>query len=199
MSVNSGVLASSTPTGLSTSSTESQLLAVGEAKRSGLILCCSHHAEFAGPGAAIHSPREKPYAAVIAIGAPEIVELTEYAARQKAYSLRIQWVRWLRCIVAQPEPGLRVEKLLTGFEEFFGSDTLQQIPNEVLALLAGVLPHTIATVRSQTSQPGTVAPSNENSAVVIINRQALMAGGSRFGAQLRQTLQWAGECFPRSA
>ena len=199
MSVNSGVLASSTPKGLSTSSIESQLLAVGESKRSGLILCCNHHAEFAGPGAAIHSPREKPYTAVIAIGAPEIVELTGYAARQKAYSLRIQWVRWLQCIVAQADPVLRIEKLLTGFEEFFGSDTLHQIPNEVLALLAGVLPQTIATVRSQTGNAGTVEASSEDSTVVIINRQALMAGGSRCGTQLRQTLQWVVERFPRSA
>lgn len=199
MSANSGVAASSTPEALSTTSLETNLLAVGESKRSGLILCCSHHAEFAGPGAVINSPREKPYTAVVAIGAPEIVELTGYGERQKAYSRRIQWVRWLHCIVAQPEPHQRIEKLLSGFEEFFGSETLRQIPDEVLALLAGVLPQSIATVRSQTSDLGTVSANAENSPVVIINRQTLLAGGNRPGTQLRQTLNWVFERFPRSA
>ncbi|MDX2231241.1 MAG: hypothetical protein NW220_16510 [Leptolyngbyaceae cyanobacterium bins.349] len=132
-----------------TSFSTRRLLAVGENKRSGLILCKPHYAEFAGPGAAICSPFEANYAQIIAIGSPDIVEVVTYEGRQQAYGRRIQWVRWLHKIVSEVEPNQRAEKLFAGFEEFFGSEVLVGIPNEVLALLAGVLPHTIALLRSQ--------------------------------------------------
>lgn len=126
-----------------------RLLAVGERKRSGLILCKEHYAEFAGPGAAICNPFEAHYTKIIAIGSPEIIEIASYEERQQAYGRRIQWVRWLQRIVAEPEATQRAERLFAGFEEFFGSEVLVGIPNDVLALLAGVLPHTIALLRSQ--------------------------------------------------
>ncbi|NJP10739.1 MAG: hypothetical protein HC866_15725 [Leptolyngbyaceae cyanobacterium RU_5_1] len=127
-----------------------RLLAVGETKRSGLILCKVHYAEFAGPGAVIGCPVEPTYSSVIAIGSPEIFEVVTHEQRQKAYSRRIQWVRWLHKIVAQPDPIQRAEKLFAGFEEFFGGEVLADIPDTVLALLAGVLPQTIASLRSHT-------------------------------------------------
>jgi hypothetical protein len=126
-----------------------RLLAVGERKRSGLILCKQHYAEFAGPGAAICNSFEADYIRIIAIGSPEIVEVQTHEARQQAYGRRIQWVRWLQRIVSEPDANQRAERLFAGFEEFFGSEVLIGIPNDVLALLAGVLPHTISILRSQ--------------------------------------------------
>lgn len=126
-----------------------RLLAVGEKKRGGLILCKSHYAEFAGPGAAIACPTEQGYSFIIAIGDPEIIEVTTLDDRQRAYGRRIQWVRWLQKIVGHPDPVQRAEKLFSGFEEFFSSEVVSWIPDETLALLAGVLPHTIAAARSQ--------------------------------------------------
>lgn len=126
-----------------------RLLAVGERKRSGLVLCREYYAEFVGPGAAIYPASATSFAQVIAIGSPEIIEVTTYADRQQAYGRRIQWVRWLHRIVAEAEPTQRAEKLFAGFEEFFGSEILAKIPDEVLALLAGVLPSTIGKLRSQ--------------------------------------------------
>lgn len=139
------------PSPSSPESTDSlpRLLAVGERKRSGLILCKEHYAEFAGPGAAICNPFEAHYTKIIALGSPEIVEIATYEERQQAYGRRIQWVRWLQRIVTEPESTQRAERLFAGFEEFFGSEVLAGIPNDVLALLAGVLPHTIALLRSQ--------------------------------------------------
>lgn len=134
---------------LSGTLTTHRLLAVGEHKRCGLILCKPHYAEFAGPGAAIGTPIEQGYTAIIAIGMPEIVEVSSYTARQQAYSRRIQWVRWLHKIVSHPDPGQRAEKLLAGFEAFFGNRTLINLSDDVLALLAGVMPHTMTLLRSQ--------------------------------------------------
>lgn len=176
------------------------LLAVGECKRSGLILCKSHYAEFAGPGAAIGSPGERAYTSVIALGDPELVELETYEDRQKAYSRRIQWVRWLHKIVAQTEPHQRIDKLLSGFEEFFGSEILAQVPHEPLALLAGVLPQTIAAARSQPYEVDTFSKLiREHGNVVIVDRQSFPAAGGRSSSQLRQNLKRALDCFPRSA
>ncbi len=128
-------------------SSPSRLLALGGQKRSGLILCKPHYAEFVGPGSAICNPIGANYTKIIVIGSPEFVEVTSYDARQQAYSRRIQWVRWLQRIVAEADPIQRADQLLSGFEEFFGSDVLAGIPNDALALLAGVLPTTIATQR----------------------------------------------------
>ena len=129
------------------------LLAISEQKKSGLILCKEYHAEFAGPGAAVATSVEQPYRAVIAIGAPELLPTTTPDGRKRAYGRRIQWARWLQKIVDHPEPTTRAEKLLAGFEEFFGRHVVLSLPTEVLALLAGVFPQTIDVVRSQHWNP----------------------------------------------
>jgi hypothetical protein len=135
-----------------------QLLAISEHKKSGLILCKEFHAEFAGPGAAVNCLAETAYRAVIAIGSPELMPVTIPEERHRAFGRRIQWGRWLQRILEHPEPLVRAEKLLTGFEEFFGRQVVVSLPAEVFALLAGVLPGTIEVVRTQhwrTSRLGT--------------------------------------------
>ncbi len=127
---------------------EAPLLMVGERKKSGLILCKEFHAEFAGPGAALCSPVEQPYKAVIAIGSPDIMTTHSASDRSRAYGLRIQWSRWLYRIADQENPVDRVDKLLAGLEEFFGRSVVMSLPTEVLALLVGVLPQTVDQVKA---------------------------------------------------
>ncbi len=128
------------------------LLMVGEQKKSGLILCREFHAEFAGPGAALCSPAEQPYKAVIAIGSPDIRPASDIADRSRAYRLRIQWSRWLYRIADQDNPIDRVERLLAGLEGFFGRSVVMSLPSEVLALLVGVLPQTVEQVKDNYHQ-----------------------------------------------
>jgi hypothetical protein len=137
------------PNSLDALLTMNQLMAIGEQRKSGLILCKNHHAEFAGPGAAVGSPAEQNYCAVIAIGSPNLVPVTTSEERQKAYSRRIQWGRWLNRIVDNSDPILRAEKLFSSFEEFFGYQVAANLPDHVLAMLVGVLPQTIQLVRMQ--------------------------------------------------
>jgi hypothetical protein len=125
------------------------LLAISEHKKSGLILCKQYHAEFAGPGAAVNCTVEPAYRAVIAIGSPELISTHTFEERRRAYGRRIQWGRWLQKIVEHPDPMIRAEKLLAGFEEFFGRQVVIGLPSEVLALLAGVFPGTVEQVRAQ--------------------------------------------------
>lgn len=143
--------------GLETVTETPQLLAVGEHKRSGLIICKAYHAEFAGPGAVVGTLVEQACVSIIAIGAPEIIPIGTHQQRQTAYSRRIQWMRWLQKIAEHPEPIQRAEKLFASFEEFFGAQALVGLPDQVLALLIGVLPSTIATVRSHYSLPEPLA------------------------------------------
>ena len=125
------------------------ILAVSEQKKCGLILCKAYHADFAGPGAAVGSPVEQGYNVIIAIGEPDLIPVQTAEERQKAYSRRIQWMRWLEKITNYPDPALRVEKLLSGFEAFFSRQVVMELPDEVLALLIGVLPQTVNSVRLQ--------------------------------------------------
>jgi hypothetical protein len=136
-----------------TSPSSNSLLAISEGKKSGLILCKEYTAEFAGPGAAVSSPVELPYKAVIAIGAPDLISLNTLEQRKRAYGRRIQWARWLQKIIDHAEPAVRAEKLLAGFEEFFGRHVVMSLPTEVLAQLAGVFPPTIDNVRYQHWDP----------------------------------------------
>ncbi len=128
---------------------QDSLFAISEHKKSGLILCKQYHAEFAGPGAAVNCPVESDYRAVIAIGSPELIAINTFEDRRRAYGRRIQWGRWLQKIVEHPDPMIRAEKLLAGFEEFFGRQVVVGLPSEILALLAGVFPGAIEQVRSQ--------------------------------------------------
>jgi hypothetical protein len=169
------------------------LLAVSEQRKSGLILCREFYAEFAGPGAAVFTPVERPYTAVIAIGAPEITRVTEPRDRQRAYSRRIQWFRWLEKISDSANPAQRAEKLLYSFEAFFDSRVLISLPDQILALLVGVLPQTIALVRAQnrSMEQGSAAADSKTPGpgVCILNPYTLQPfeskGGSSFSAVTR--------------
>lgn len=125
------------------------LLAISEQKKSGLILCKEFHTEFAGPGAVVGSLVEPHYRAVIAIGSPQLIPIKSFDDRRRAYGRRIQWGRWLQKIVETPEPTLRAERLLAGFEEFFGRQVVISLPSEVLAMLVGVFPGTIDAAKAQ--------------------------------------------------
>ena len=130
---------------------DASLLMVGTRKKSGLILCNEFNAEFAGPGAALGSPIEQPYKAVIAIGSPDIETASSSHDRSRAYGLRIQWGRWLYTIADHEDPIVRVEKLVAGFEGFFGRAVVMSLPSEVMALLVGVLPTTVEQVKQRYS------------------------------------------------
>jgi hypothetical protein len=129
-----------------------RLLAVSESKKSALILCKKFYAEFAGPGAAISLDVEENYEAILAIGSPNLVEVVTLEARQVAYRRRIQWLRWLQKIAESPQPSSRAEKLLSSFAAFFGSQIAVDIPDELMAMLVGVMPHTIAIAKLQYRQ-----------------------------------------------
>ncbi len=150
-----------------------RLLAVSEHKRSGLILCGEHYAEFAGPGAAVGTLIDQQCKAVIAIGAPEIIEMETADDRQRAYGHRIQWLRWLQKITDHTDPIQRAEKLFAGLEAFFGKEVLGGLPDDVLALLAGVLPQTIGVARSNYRNLGQSQNLSNGPSIISLHPQIL--------------------------
>lgn len=127
-----------------------EILVLAEGKKCGLIVCKTHYAEFVGPGAAVFSPAEASDDALIAIGSPEYRRVNSPSARQRAYNIRIQWMRWLQKITeSAKDPIKRSEKLLSSLEGFFGAAMVWQLPDRPLAELIGVLPRTMHEVREE--------------------------------------------------
>jgi hypothetical protein len=70
-----------------------------------------------------------------------------YEERQKAYLIRRQWIRLIKQITENPVAIQRVQKILDQFEQYFAPETVDKLPDIAFALLVGVLPQTVGTVR----------------------------------------------------
>ncbi|MDJ1169882.1 hypothetical protein PMG71_10630 [Roseofilum sp. BLCC_M154] len=123
------------------------VFAISPQKKSALILCTDYYAEFLGPGAAITSHEQGQE--LVFIGSPELLPITNRQEYHRAYSMRLQWMRWLHKLTRfSPNPFCRTEKLLSSLEAFFGQEIVQEINSQVLAQLIGVLPQTVTQVRN---------------------------------------------------
>jgi hypothetical protein len=128
---------------------QGQLMMINSRKRNGLILIKPFYAEFAGPGSAIGGAFDLNCRAVISVGDLSIGEPTSQEERQKAYLIRRQWIRLAQQITDNPQPRDRVRMMLQQFENYFTLETVKAVPNEAFAMLVGVLPRTVRTVRAE--------------------------------------------------
>jgi hypothetical protein len=128
---------------------EQQLLIVSSTVRNALILHKGFYAEFAGPGSAVGGPFDLDCKRVLPVGRLSLKPPVSAEERRKAILIRRQWVRFIMQIKAIPVPLQRAQKLLYLLENFFDQETITQLPDEALALLVDVLPHTIERVRNQ--------------------------------------------------
>ncbi len=127
---------------------DQQLLIVSQ-RRNGLILYKRYHAEFAGPGAVVGGLFDLDCRRVLAVGNLSLLSPQSSEERQRAYALRMQWIKLIKQITSKPESLQRAQKILEQFEGFnFKADTIAKLPDEAFALLVGVLPHTIRQVRN---------------------------------------------------
>ena len=120
---------------------------VNSRRRNGLILYKRYHAEFAGPGAAVGGEFDWDCQGVLPLGNLLLDSPGSPDERQRSYMIRRQWIRLTRQITDNPVPLRRAQLLLNQFEQYFGSETMAQLPDEALALLVGVLPQTITMAR----------------------------------------------------
>jgi len=122
-----------------------QLLVVDRCCRSGLIVRKRYHAEFAGPGAAVGGFFDAGAQSIYPIGELKLTvpDGDAYEARQQAFTIRRQWLRFMEKLTENSAPLTRASLLLERFEQFFDRPTIDDIPDDILALLVGVMPATI--------------------------------------------------------
>ncbi|WP_225938149.1 hypothetical protein [Leptothermofonsia sichuanensis] len=124
-----------------------QLLVVNSRRRNGLIIYKRFHAEFAGPGAAVGSFFDVDCSRVIPVGDLSLVYPESQEERQKGYLIRRQWIRLTQQLTDNPVPLQRAQLILNQFENYFGPETVADLPDEAFALLVGVLPQTVRIMR----------------------------------------------------
>lgn len=124
-----------------------ELLIVNSRRRNGLIIFKEYHAEFAGPGAAVGSFFDVDCHKVLSVGELSLIYSEDQEERQKAYLIRRQWIRLTHQLTDNPVPLQRAQMILNQFENYFGVDTVAQIPDEAFALMVGVLPQTVRRLR----------------------------------------------------
>ncbi len=126
---------------------EKNLLIINPKRKNGLILIKTYYAEFAGPGSIVGGCFDQDLKNVIPVGKLSLIEPLNPQERQKAYLIRRQWVRLTKQITDNPKPQERAQVILNQFEHWFDTTTAYQVPDEVFALIVGVLPETITKAR----------------------------------------------------
>lgn len=124
-----------------------QLLKVSGIRGNGIIIFHRHHAEIAGPGAAVGGIFDIQCSRIMPLGKTSIVQPQSFNERQKAYKLRQQWIRFTQNAMESGVPLQRANQLLISLYRYFEPQIIDQLPSEVLAKLVGVLPKTMAMVR----------------------------------------------------
>ena len=123
------------------------LLVVNGRRRNGLILYKRYHAEFAGPGSVVGGVFDRDCQQVLPVGSLSLLCPQSTDERRQAYLIRRQWTQLIRQITKKSVPSQRAQMVLNQFEGFFDAETIAQIPDEALALLVGVFPHTVMMAR----------------------------------------------------
>lgn len=131
-----------------------QLLRVKSRPGNAIVICHRHHAELAGPGAAVGGPFDVDCRRVIPVGKVSIVYPGSRHERQKAYALRQQWMFLTQKAMESWVPLQCAQDILILLHKYFDPQIIDQLPDEVIAQLVGVLPKTIGIVRQTLkSQP----------------------------------------------
>ncbi|MGQ4649463.1 hypothetical protein [Lyngbya aestuarii] len=124
-----------------------QLLKVKGLLGSAIIICHRHHAELAGPGAAVGSAFDLDCRQIIAIGRISLVYPESRIERQKAYLMRQKWILFTQKAMKSYVPLERANKLLILLYKYFEPQLIEQLPDEILEQLVGVLPETMGRIR----------------------------------------------------
>jgi hypothetical protein len=128
------------------------LMMINDRRAGGLILCKEYYAEFAGPGAAVGGLFDTDCTRLIPVGNLSLLTPQSHDDRQRAFKIRRQWIRLTQQFTDCPVPLQRAQMILNQFETYFGAKTAAQVPDDVFALLVGVLPHTVRLARRKPGQ-----------------------------------------------
>lgn len=140
-----------------------QLLQLRGRRGNAIIICHRHHAELAGAGAAVGGVLDLDCRRVIPIGKISLVYPESRSERQRAYAMRQQWILFTHKAMESWVPLQRARNLLVQLYRYFEPELIDQLPDEILAQLVGVLPKTIGMVRQSLrfQQPSVPRDSSE--------------------------------------
>ncbi|MEM8639814.1 MAG: hypothetical protein AAGG51_13510 [Cyanobacteria bacterium P01_G01_bin.54] len=124
-----------------------KLRIVNSRRKNGLIIYKRHHAEFAGPGAAVGGVFDQDAIAVYPVGNWSLLNPQDANEQERAYRMRRQWIKLFHQMTENPLPQERVQMLVDHLETWFDAATIAQIPDEAIARLVGVLPETVTQLR----------------------------------------------------
>lgn len=124
-----------------------QLLRVSASRGNAIIICHRHHSELAGPGAAVGGFLDLDCDRVITVGRISLVYPESPRERQQAYELRQRWLMITQCAMESWVPLKRAKRLIIILHKYFDRQPIEQLPDEVLAQLVGVLPKTMGLAR----------------------------------------------------
>lgn len=127
---------------------DKKLFIVNPRRKNGLIVYKKYHAEFIGPGAIVGGQFDISAIDVIFVGNLSLIEPHNSEERRRAYKMRRQWVKLTKQITDNPIAIERAQVILNQFENWFDTETVENLPDEAFALLVGVLPQTIRKVRN---------------------------------------------------
>ncbi len=130
-----------------------QLLIVSPHSRGGLILCKPHYAEFVGAGSAVGGVLDLDCCHVIPVGTISLTYSDCWWERHQAYLTRSRWVALTQSATIAPAPLRRALMILSTLAKQVGWAVVANIPNELIANLVGVLPHTVEMARSLVRSP----------------------------------------------
>lgn len=112
-----------------------------------LIVCHRYHAEIFGHGAAVGGVLDLDCRQLIPVGNVLFRPIQDSEERKQAYQKRQQWLNASQRIIENPVPLARAQTLLRTLEKYCGSEAIEELSNEILSELAGVLPNTMAIAR----------------------------------------------------
>ncbi|MFW6358610.1 MAG: hypothetical protein ACOC0N_05265 [Chroococcales cyanobacterium] len=141
------------PTQLLTNLQSGQLYQIRAPRGSFAIICHRHHAEIAGPGAAVGGALDLDCHRLIPVGTVALAYPESREERQQARLMRQKWLKATQKLMDNPVPLKRAILLLRGLEKYCGSIALNSLSDEVLAQLIGVLPKTMTMARQSLNTP----------------------------------------------
>ncbi len=119
-----------------------QLLAIQPNCRGGLILQRSFYADLIGPGSAVGGYFDVKCKSVYLLGDLKFYVPTTYEDRRLAVQKRVNCIKKQQSIVLVPSAVERAEMIIDVICRWLGRAEAQNIPHELIAQLAGVLPKT---------------------------------------------------------
>lgn len=129
-----------------------QFLSLANDGQGGIILQKRFYADFVGPGAALGSSFDVDCTSVYVIGNVKFCSSSTYSERQQAFEKRIAYSKQLQKIVGMEVPSKRAFWILDQLYQWVGAQETQKIPDELVALLVGLLPKTVELARKNYPQ-----------------------------------------------